>query len=106
MDVSSSWTGHDLIPFQPRSILVRERGAWNLSGPAGSKISARDPQLLELLLRLPAEEVGVELDEGRLLLRHVGRGVDRLHRALGDAETAVDALFRVDHQHRARVVEA
>ena len=49
--------------------------------------------------RLPQlRELGVERLELLLVGRHVVLGEDGFHRALGDAQRAVDALVRVDHQ--------
>src|SRR6478735_5102318 len=51
-------------------------------------------------------ELHVELDEAHLVRRHVLFGVDRVDRALGDADRAVDAFVRVDHQHVRPFAEA
>src|SRR5690606_25601503 len=48
----------------------------------------------------------VELDELDLVLGHLILGEDGVHRALGLAERAVDALVRVDDQHVRPFVEA
>src|SRR5882672_10427569 len=44
-------------------------------------------------------ELGVERDPLALLGRHVVLGKNRLHRALRNAQRAVDALGGIDHQH-------
>src|SRR6266705_1558030 len=51
-------------------------------------------------------ELGVERGEFLLLLGHVFLGHDRVHRTLGDADRAINALVRVDHQHIRPLVEA
>src|SRR5436190_17002324 len=51
-------------------------------------------------------ELGVELQELFLTGRHVVLGADRLDRALGLAERAVDALLGIDHEHVRTFVEA
>src|SRR4051812_47587613 len=58
---------------------------------------------------LPAHglrEFGVELDELHLVGRGVFLGVDRVHRAFGDAHGAVDALVGVDHEEIGPFAEA
>src|SRR5262245_17468625 len=57
--------------------------------------------------RLPGlRELGVERDPVALLRRHVVLGEDRLDRALGDAQRAIDAFPGVDHQHVRALAEA
>src|SRR6266446_2202502 len=51
-------------------------------------------------------ELGVERGVFLLLLGQVFFGNDRVHRTLGDADGAIDALVRVDHQHVRPFVEA
>jgi hypothetical protein len=49
---------------------------------------------------------GVELDKALPLFRHIHVGKNRFHRALGDAEGAVNAHFRVDIECFLRLVKA
>src|SRR6266513_1743514 len=51
-------------------------------------------------------ELGVQRSEFLLLLGQVFLGHDRVDRALGDADGAIDALVRIDHQHVRPLVEA
>ena len=51
-------------------------------------------------------QLGVELDEVLLVARHVFLGQDRVDRALGDADRAVDALVGVDRQEVRAFAEA
>src|SRR5688572_15902392 len=57
----------------------------------------RTPQLREL---------GIDRLELLLVRRHVVLGEDRLDRALGDAQRAVDALVGIDHQEIGALAEA
>src|SRR5690606_27322219 len=50
-------------------------------------------------------QLGVELDELLLILGHLILGEDRVGRALGLTQGAVDALVRVDHQKVRAFVE-
>src|SRR3954466_8902667 len=57
--------------------------------------------------RLPAlRQLGIERDEWMLRVRHVVLGEDRLDRACGHAQRAVDALGGIDHQHVRPLTEA
>src|SRR5262249_7787680 len=57
--------------------------------------------------RLPGlRELGVERNPAALLRRHVVLGEDRLDRALGDAQRAIDAFPGIDHQHVRALAEA
>jgi hypothetical protein len=51
-------------------------------------------------------QLGIDLDEGDLVGRQVFFGVDRVDRAFGDADRAIDAFVRVDHQHVGTFAEA
>src|SRR3990172_1589449 len=56
--------------------------------------------------RPPLGELGVERDERALIGWHVVLGVDRLDRAFGDAQRAIDALVGIDHQDVRPLAEA
>src|SRR3954469_15993114 len=66
-------------------------------GRRGLALDDRFPDLREL---------AVERGEFLLLVGHVVLGEDRLDRALGHAQRAVDALVGVDHQHVRPLAEA
>src|SRR5687768_3572122 len=51
-------------------------------------------------------ELGIDRLELLLVRRHVVLGEDRLDRALGDAQRAVDALVGIDHQEIGALAEA
>src|SRR5678815_3082384 len=51
-------------------------------------------------------KVGVERDEMLLACRHVVLGKDRVGRALGLAQRAVDTLFGIDHEEVRSLVKA
>src|ERR1051325_1178361 len=48
----------------------------------------------------------VERDVRRPFARHIGIGEDRLHGAFRDARLAIDAVARIDAEHRTVLVEA
>jgi hypothetical protein len=51
-------------------------------------------------------EIGIDLDEGALVLGDVVLGVDRLHRTFCDAQCAIDTLVGIDGEEVRSLAEA
>src|SRR5712691_10041547 len=86
------WVRVDLRPFFPSTGLPKIA----MSAPCGAGL---DPRVIQ-------EELLVQLDEVLPLLRGLVLGEDRLHRADGLADPAVDAFVGVDIEHLRAFVDA